>query len=132
MKNPWTIGGERVQIYTPTYFSEKNGDLHDSNNPPHMDVNEGPQYLKHGNKIFIIYSTSSCWTDFYALGMLSASAKSNVMNPKSWKKSPNPVFIQSPRNGVYAPGHNCFSNRPTKPKTGYCITPTCNPIKAAV
>ncbi|MVN21067.1 glycoside hydrolase family 43 protein [Mucilaginibacter arboris] len=112
MKNPLTISGKRVKISSPQYSWEENGDLHDPNNPPHVNVNEGPQYLKHGHKIFIIYSASGCWTDFYALGMLTASAKSNLLNPASWKKSPKPVFKQSPENGVYAPGHNSFFKSP--------------------
>jgi len=40
--------------------------------------------------------------------MLTASADSNLLDPGSWKKSPNPVFWQSPEAGVYAPGHNSF------------------------
>ncbi|MGI4751629.1 MAG: glycoside hydrolase family 43 protein [Janthinobacterium lividum] len=112
MKNPWTIVGKRVMLSTPTYVWERNGDLHNAGNPSHVDVNEGPQFLKHGNKIFIIYSASGCWTDFYALGMLTASAKSNLLKPASWKKSTRPVFKQSPENGVYAPGHNSFFKSP--------------------
>ena len=112
MKNPWTIKKKRVMISTPTYSWEKNGDLNSSDNPSHVDVNEGPQYLKHDGKIFIIYSASGCWTDFYALGMLTASAKSNLLKPSSWKKSPQPVFKQAPENGVYAPGHNSFFKSP--------------------
>ncbi|MGI4805098.1 MAG: glycoside hydrolase family 43 protein, partial [Janthinobacterium lividum] len=95
MKNPWTIKKKRVMISTPTYSWEKNGDLNNPGNPAHVDVNEGPQYLEHDGKIFIIYSASGCWTDFYALGMLTASAKSNLMKAASWKKSPEPVFKQS-------------------------------------
>lgn len=112
MKNPWTISGKRVKISSPQYLWEENGDLHDPNNPPHVNVNEGPQYLKHGNKIFIVYSASGCWTDFYALGLLTASAKSNLLNAASWKKSAQPIFKQSPQNGVYAPGHNSFFKSP--------------------
>lgn len=112
MKNPWTISGKRVMISKPTFSWERNGDLNDADNPSHVDVNEGPQYLKHGNKIFVVYSASGCWTDFYALGMLTASAKSNLLNAASWKKSPQPVFKQSVENGVYAPGHNSFFKSP--------------------
>ncbi len=112
MKNPWTIVGKRTLISKPNYSWERNGDLHDPNNPPHVDVNEGPQFLEHKNKIFVVYSASGCWTDFYALGMLTASAKSNLLDPKSWKKSPKPVFQQSPQNSVYAPGHNSFFKSP--------------------
>ena len=112
MKKPWTIKGKRTLISKPTYTWERNGDLHDANNPAHVDVNEGPQFLKHGNKIFVVYSASGCWTDFYALGMLTASANSNLRRAASWKKSSQPVFKQSPENSVYAPGHNSFFKSP--------------------
>lgn len=112
LKNPWTIEGERVRISQPEHAWERHGDLNDPNNPPHVDVNEGPQVLSHQDKLFLIYSASGCWTDFYALGMLTASWKSNLLVPASWKKSERPVFQQSPGNGVYAPGHNSFFKSP--------------------
>jgi GH43 family beta-xylosidase len=112
MKNPWTIKGKRKKISSPLYEWEKHGDLHDPNNPPHVNVNEGPEILKHDNKLFLIYSASGCWTDFYALGMLTASANSNLLDARSWKKSLTPVFQQSVVNGVYAPGHNSFFKSP--------------------
>ena len=58
-------------------------------------------------KVFIIYSASGCWTDFYALGMLTLKGK-DLLQTSSWQKSPQPVFKQSIENGVYAPGHNSF------------------------
>jgi GH43 family beta-xylosidase len=112
LKNPWTIEGNRVMISHPEHGWERHGDLNDPNNPPHVDVNEGPQVLRHGDKLFIVYSASGCWTDFYALGMLTASAKSNLLDASSWKKSPQPVFKQSPENDVFAPGHNSFFKSP--------------------
>lgn len=110
MKNPWTIDGPRSKISSPLFDWELHGDL--PGNPSHVNVNEGPQILMHGNKVFLIYSASGCWTDFYALGMLTASANSDVTNPKSWVKSKQPVFKQAPQNGVYAPGHNSFFKSP--------------------
>ncbi|MDR6943101.1 glycoside hydrolase family 43 protein [Mucilaginibacter pocheonensis] len=112
MKDPFTISSERVKISSPEYQWEKYGDLHDDNNPAHVNVNEGPEILKHNNKLFLIYSASGCWTDYYALGMLTATASSNLLDPASWKKSPQPVFKQSPENEVYAPGHNSFFKSP--------------------
>jgi GH43 family beta-xylosidase len=112
LKNPWTISGPRVKISSPVYDWEKYGDLHDAKNPPHVNVNEGPELLKHQDKLFLVYSASGCWTDYYALGMLTASVNSNLLDPHSWIKSAKPVFKQSPENEVYAPGHNAFFKSP--------------------
>jgi GH43 family beta-xylosidase len=112
LKNPWTIDGSRVKISSPLFEWEKYGDLHDANNPSHVDVNEGPEILMHKDKIYLIYSASGCWTDFYALGMLTATAKSDLLDVRSWKKSVKPVFEKSVINGVYAPGHNSFFKSP--------------------
>lgn len=112
MSNAWTIAGDRVKISGSDYDWEKHGDLGKDSNPPHVNVNEGPQFLSKGKKMFVIYSASGCWTDYYALGMLTADINSDPMNPDTWKKSPKPVFKQSPENGVYAPGHNSFFKSP--------------------
>ena len=112
LKNPWTVEGKRVKISSPKYDWEKIGTLNDPSGPHQVDVNEGPQFLQHGNQIFIVYSASGCWTDFYALGMLTAHAGADLLTPSSWKKSAQPVFKQSPENSVYAPGHNSFFKSP--------------------
>ncbi|MEH0156391.1 glycoside hydrolase family 43 protein [Limibacter armeniacum] len=112
MKNPWTIDGNRVRISTPTYAWEKHGDLNDPVNPPHVNVNEGPQILMHDNKLILIFSASGCWTDFYALGMLTADADRDLLDASAWKKHAEPVFSQSSENGVFAPGHNSFFKSP--------------------
>jgi len=112
LKNPWTVSSDRVKISTPSFGWEKFGDLNSPDNPPHVDVNEGPQFLVRNDKLFIIYSASGCWTDHYALGMLSAGINANLMKPGSWTKHPEPLFIKSEENGVYAPGHNSFFKSP--------------------
>lgn len=112
MKNPWTITGQRVCIAKPTYAWEEHGDLQDANNPPHVNVNEGPQALQHKGKLFIIFSASGCWTDYYALGLLSFKGKNNLLDASAWIKSPEPLFKASIKNGVYAPGHNSFFKSP--------------------
>ena len=112
MKNPWTIDGHRVQMSSSTFEWEKNGDIKESDSVRHVDVNEGPQLLRNGRKIFIVYSASGCWTDYYTLGLLSFSGKRNLLDSSKWKKSPEPVFRASKENGVYAPGHNSFFKSP--------------------
>lgn len=104
MKDPWTLEGDQVVIATPTYGWEKKGG---------REILEGPQFLKGaGEKLFIIYSASACWSDEYALGMLTASADADLLDAASWQKSPVPVFSLSPANNVYAPGHNSFFKSP--------------------
>ncbi len=116
LKNPWTIKGSRKMLSTPEYPWEKVGDLdtgaHGAIAMPHVDVNEGPEILMHGEKLFLVYSASGCWTDYYELGMLTAEASSNLLKASSWTKLPAPVFHESPDAGVFAPGHNSFFQSP--------------------
>ena len=111
MKNPWTIESNRTRISTPEFPWEKVGDIKDfktTGNPPHVEVNEGPEILRHQGKIFLVYSASGCWTDAYALGMLTANSGSDLLKAKAWKKSSVPVFQGEAKTGVYSPGHNSF------------------------
>ena len=123
LSNPYTVKGPRALISRPEYPWEKIGDLKprelsetnpgaDPTNPIHVDVNEGPEILKHGDRIFIVYSAGGCWTDYYVLAMLSASASSDLMNPASWKKTATPVFWLSPQAHAYGTGHNSFFQSP--------------------
>jgi len=105
MSNPWTISSKRVRLSSPTYSWENNSGIG-------VLVNEGPEIINHGDKIFLIYSASGCWTDFYALGMLTASANADLLDSLSWKKSPQPLFSQNAENKIYAPGHNSFFKSP--------------------
>lgn len=112
MSNPWTIEGDRVRISKPEKDWELHGDLHDAKNPPHVSVNEGPQFLVRQNRIFVVFSASGCWTDNYALGLLSLRGN-DLMDSGAWVKSAEPVFQQSPENKVYATGHNSFFVSPS-------------------
>jgi GH43 family beta-xylosidase len=103
LKNPWTVEGKRVMLSTPQFPWEEVGDL-PKVNPSHLNVNEGPEILEHGGKLFLIYSASACWTDHYALGMLEAPANANLLNAKSWKKADHPVFSASPAAHAFGTG----------------------------
>ncbi len=100
MDDAMTPVGERVMLTLPEYSWETNGV-----NPT---VTEGPQILKHDDKIFIVYSAGGCWTDGYVLGLLTADADANLMNPDSWTKTEDPVFSQNTTGNAYGPGHNSF------------------------
>lgn len=102
MTDPWTIEGERVMISEPTYDWEKNG-----------LVNEGPQILRNeDNEVFLIYSSSGCWTDDYKLGMLTFNEGGDPLNPEDWQKKSEPVFSKKPEHKAYGPGHNSFFKSP--------------------
>ena len=106
MKDPLTIEGERIKISSPTLAWEKK-----YVDGPKVFVNEGPQFLEHDGALFIVYSASGCWTDFYSLGLLRLKGN-DLLKARNWAKNQDPIFTQSPENGVYAPGHNSFFKSP--------------------
>jgi GH43 family beta-xylosidase len=99
MSNPWTISGDQVMITRPEYDWEIIGFL----------VNEGAAVIKRSGRIFISYSASATDAN-YAMGLLTASQDSDLLNASSWSKLPHPVFKSA--NGVYGPGHNSFTVSP--------------------
>lgn len=99
MSNPWTLDGAGVLITRPELGWEVHGG----------PVNEAPQVLKNsGGKLFMVYSASGCWTDDYALGMLTLRDGGNPLVAGDWTKHPQPVFVKKPENKAYGPGHNAF------------------------
>lgn len=96
MSNPWTITGQPVRITQPEYAWEKMGHF----------VNEGPAVLVHSGRIFVSYSASAT-DDRYCLGLLTASATSDLLSASSWTKAATPVFTSG--NGLWGPGHNSFT-----------------------
>ena len=101
MDTPTSISGTPVQLSTPDYAWEK----------VKYQVNEAPAVLVRNGKVFITYSASA--TDAsYAMGLLTADAGANLLDPASWRKSAEPVFATSEANGQYGPGHNAFTTTP--------------------
>lgn len=112
MRDPLTINSKRVLISKPELPWETYGPLQRDGAAINVSVNEGPQILVHGKHVFLVYSGSGCWTEHYSLGMLSASATADLLDPASWKKFKEPVFTASPSDSVFAPGHNSFFKSP--------------------
>ncbi|RUT72512.1 glycosyl hydrolase family 43 [Flavobacterium cupreum] len=112
MKSPTQIEGDRVRISSPANSWELFGALHDDINPAQVNVNEGPQFLSHKGKVFIVFSASGCWTDHYSLGLLTFTGKDNLLDASAWVKSDQPILQQSDKTKVYAPGHNSFFKSP--------------------
>ncbi|GGY83096.1 family 43 glycosylhydrolase [Pseudoduganella plicata] len=101
MDTPLSIAGRATLLSQPDYPWEK----------VKHDVNEAPAVLVKNGRVFLTYSASA--TDAsYALGMLTASAGADLLDARSWTKSPQPVFASSAANRQYGPGHNAFTTTP--------------------
>lgn len=112
LKNAWTVDSKRVLLSYPKYPWEHVGDLPDRPVIPHVEVNEGPEILEHGQDIFLVYSGSACWTDYYELGVVRARSGTNLLDTASWTKYDHPFFKQDREAGVFGPGHNGFFKSP--------------------
>ncbi|MBB6670525.1 glycoside hydrolase family 43 protein [Cohnella nanjingensis] len=98
MENPWTVKQPQIMLTKPEFGWERIG----------FWVNEGPAVLKRNGRIFITYSASAT-NHHYCMGLLSASDRSDLLDPASWTKSPSPVFVTNEEASQYGPGHNCFT-----------------------
>lgn len=101
MENPYTLKGKRVLLSSPEESWETGGPL---------DLNEGPEVLKHGDNVFIIYSCRESWLKEYRQGMLQLNhPDDDPLDPKSWTKK-GPVFQGNDK--VYGVGHVSFVKSP--------------------
>ncbi|NEG95506.1 family 43 glycosylhydrolase [Bifidobacterium sp. SMB2] len=98
MANPWTLETEPVMLSKPELDWEK----------IRFIVEEGPAVLKHDDRIFVTFSASGTGPE-YAMGMLTASADADLLDPASWTKSPEPVFASDETVRQFGPGHNSFT-----------------------
>lgn len=98
MENAYTLKTVQVLLTTPDYEWERHG----------FWVNEGPNVIQHGGKIFLTYSASDTGIH-YCMGMLTAREGANLLDPRSWKKERRPVLKTSKKAGIYGPGHNSFT-----------------------
>ncbi|KQS02216.1 alpha-N-arabinofuranosidase [Sphingomonas sp. Leaf357] len=104
MSDPWTLTGPETIIALPDRAWERQGG---------RQILEGPEFLAGPNgDLFLSYSASACWSDDYAIGLLSAPRGSDPLDPKAWTKTPQPVIAKAPDQGVFAPGHNGFFTSP--------------------
>jgi GH43 family beta-xylosidase len=103
MENAWTLKSPRVRISAPEYDWETQG----------WPVNEGPQILERDGRLFVVYSASGYSTLHYCLGLLEHQG-GDLLDAKSWKKEPKPVFssLNSVEPPVIGPGHCSFTKSP--------------------
>lgn len=98
MENPWTLKTKPVLLSKPEFDWETRI----------FWVNEGPAILNKNGRVFLTYSASAT-DENYCIGMLVADENADLLNPDSWTKQPQPVFVTSYENHIYGPGHSCFT-----------------------
>ncbi|MBB4857405.1 GH43 family beta-xylosidase [Novosphingobium chloroacetimidivorans] len=98
MKDALTLAAAPARLTVPTLDWEVRG----------FKVNEGSAFLVKNGQVFMTYSASA--TDArYCLGLLSIDENANLMDPRAWTKSQQPVFVTCRETSVYGPGHNSFT-----------------------
>ena len=100
MESPTRIG-PRILLSRPDQPWEQ-GD--------HISLQEGPSALRHGDDLFIVYSTRGSWSRHYKLGQLRLrTPDSDPLDPASWIKS-GPVFTGNDH--IHGGGHASFTTSP--------------------
>ena len=111
MDSPKSITGEVTMLSRPEYEWEKRK----------YDVNEGPAVLIRNGRVFMTFSASAIDAN-YCMGLLTASADADLLDPASWKKSAEPVF-KSP---VRPTGNTVLATTASRPRL------TARPISSCI
>lgn len=98
MTGPTTLDDKQVVISQPEYSWEMQG----------HKVNEAPSVLVRNGKVFVTFSASATDAN-YCIGLLWADENSDLLNPDSWHKLPEPVFFTNDDLKRFGPGHNSFT-----------------------
>ena len=98
MASPTTLATKPARLSVPEFDWEIRG----------FWVNEGPSVLIRHGRVFLSYSASAT-DENYAMGLLHASENADLLDPRSWTKSPRPVLCSDFEHKVYGPGHNSFT-----------------------
>jgi GH43 family beta-xylosidase len=101
MDTPWSVTGNQINLSRATLPWELR----------QHHVQEGQSVLIRNGRVFMTYSSNS--TDYkYCMGLLTADADADLLDPKSWTKSPVPVLDTDEEAGQWGPGHNSFTTTP--------------------
>jgi GH43 family beta-xylosidase len=97
MANPWTIATNRVKLASPTARWEKG---------TRLDLLEGPEFLEHGGRTYLVYSARESWLPDYRLALMRLANPADPTSRSSWEKL-GPAFTRTAT--VYGPGHASFT-----------------------
>ena len=98
MKNAWTLEGPRTYLLASGF-----GCRH---------TREAPAVLVRNGRVFLAYSTCDTRTPDYKMGLLTADATADLLDPAVWKQTAEPVFQSAPENEIWGPGHCAFFRSP--------------------
>jgi GH43 family beta-xylosidase len=71
-------------------------------------VNEAPAALYYSGKTYLTFSASSCWTNYYSLGLLTWDGVTDPAKSAAWSKK-GPVLSSANSNyGTGSNGYVCF------------------------
>ena len=105
MKNPYTC-------YRGTTIAKAELDWELVEDYPYVGnraILEGAFFLESGDRLFLIYSANSCWSNYYALGVLEYIG-GEMCSAESWKKHAEPLLSYGKT--VYGTGHASFFYSP--------------------
>lgn len=115
LDDPGTLNRTRVIISKPVLEWETRG-TDDANDGR---VNEGPVFIEDKGELYIIYSASGCWSEYYCLGALHYigpdRSPENFLKKANWEKIDHPIFESG--NEVYGVGHCSFFRSPDGTET---------------
>lgn len=104
MENPYTFGKNAVTV--------AKAELEWEFDPPYIGkyaIVEGGFFVENNERLFIIYSATGCWSDYYCLGVLEHTG-GDICDSANWIKHPKPLLVYG--NGVFGPGHASFFKSP--------------------
>ena len=95
MENPWTLSSERFMISKPEYEWERQWINPDGTRSAYpIYVNENPEAFvsPDGQRVIVLFSASGIWTEYTAMGMLTAPVTADLLDKSVWTKHPEPVI----------------------------------------
>jgi len=98
MATPSRLATPQVLLTTPDYAWERVG----------FWVNEGPSVLIRNGRVWVTFSASATGA-CYCVGLLSAPADSDLLDPVNWTKERSPILSTDEHAGQFGPGHSCFT-----------------------
>ena len=98
LESPLKLAARATRLTVPTLDWEVRG----------YKVAEAPAILHRNGRLFMTYSASATDTR-YCLGLLTAHEDADILDPRAWTKSPEPVFTTCRETSVFGPGHNSFT-----------------------